>query len=124
MEAAQKFKDWALKERDTANPAPLFSRVEVLPSTQTVLPYGVGAFEQEPRLPVILTTGPGWSALAPEAKEALVAKAFLDLSERLRSLKLAASPRPTLTIQTPNGLVLGWINDLAEGRKNLHGDER
>ena len=60
---AQEFQTWALQQQSAgANPAPLFSRVEVLPPVLTVLPYGVGAYEQEPRLPVILTTGPGWTA--------------------------------------------------------------
>jgi hypothetical protein len=121
-EEAQQFKAWALKQREGADPAPLFGRVEILPPTQTVLPYGVGAFQQESRLPVILTTGPGWAGLAPQAKETLVARAFDDLSDRLSALKLNPSPRPTLTIQTPSGLVLGWINDLAGSRKNLHGE--
>jgi hypothetical protein len=124
IEEARRFKEWVLKERDAASRAPVFSRAEILPATQTVLPYGVGAFEQEPRLPAILTTGPGWAALTPDAKEALVTNAFVKLSEGLRALHLTVSPRPTLTIQTPKGLVLAWINDLVEGRKNLHGEEQ
>ena len=124
IEEAERFKSWALKERGPASPQPLFGHVEILPSTQTVMPYGVGAFQQEPRLPVILITGPGWAALAPEAKEALVSRAFVNLSGRLSALRLSVSPKPTLTIQTPSGLVLGWINDLAEGRTNLHGEEQ
>lgn len=122
VEVGERFKEWALNERQGKSPAPLFNRVEVLSPTQTVLPYGVGAFQQEPRLPVILTTGPGWAALAPQAKEALVARAFSDLWARIEGLKLNPSPRPTLTVQTPSGLVLGWINDLAASRKNLHGE--
>lgn len=122
IEEGRRFKDWAVNERRGPNAPPLFSRVEVLPPTQTVLPYGVGAFQQEPRLPVILTTGPGWAALTPQAKETLIAQAFSDLSARLKALALNPSLRPTLTIQTPSGLVLGWINDLEESRKNLHGE--
>jgi len=124
LELAQHFKEWVLKQRVGSNQAPLFSRVEVLPPTQTVLPYGVGAFQQEPRLPAILTTGPGWAALKPEEKEVKVAAAFGELSGRLEALKLDPSPRPTLTVQMPSGLVLGWINDLMGGRKNLHGEEQ
>ena len=106
-----------------APPAPLFRRVEVPPPTRTVLPYGVGAYQQEPRLPAILTTGPGWASQEPEEKEAVAAQAFANLSQALEALKLDPPLRPTLTIQTPSGLELAWINDLIEGRKNIHGDE-
>ena len=120
---AQEFKTWALQQRTAgANPGPLFSRVEVLPPTQTVLPYGVGAYEQEPRLPAILTIGPGWASQNPEEKEAVAAQAFRKLSQGLEALKLDPPLRPTLTIQTPSGLELGWINDL-DGRRNIHGDD-
>jgi len=124
LELAGRLKDWALMQRVGPNGLPIFSRVEVLPPTQTVLPYGVGAFQQEPRLPAILTTGHGWVALKPEEKEERVAAAFGEISNKLDALKIDSSPRPTLTIQMPNGLVLGWINDLTAGRKNLHGDEQ
>jgi len=124
-ELAQEFKTWALQQgTGGANPAPLFKRVEVLPPTQTVLPYGVGAYEQEPRLPVILTIGPGWTSQKPEEKEAAAAQAFRKLSLGLEALKLNPPLRPTVTVQTPSGLELGWINDLVAGRKNIHGDEQ
>ena len=88
-----------------------------------MLPYGVGAYQQEPRLPAILTTGPGWASQEPEEKEAAAAQAFRKLSLGLEALKLDPPLRPTLTIQTASGLELAWINDLVEGRKNVHGDE-
>lgn len=122
-EVATKFKTWALEQRVGADQPPLFSRVEVLPPTQTVLPYGVGAFQQEPRLPAILTTGPGWAGLKPQEKEARVVQAFRELSERLAALKHDPPLRPALTIQTPQGMVLGWINTLDGGRKHLHGED-
>jgi hypothetical protein len=148
---AQEFKTWVLLQRTTARPpeppprprpefptgttqqqpagtrtnsAPLFSRVEVLPPTPTVLPYGVGAYQQEPRLPAILSTGPGWAIQQPEEKEAVAARAFRELAGRLEALQLDPPLRPTLTIQTPSGLELAWINDLVAGRKNIHGDEQ
>ncbi len=124
LELAERFKEWALKQRAGASQAAIFGGAEVLPPTQTVLPYGVGAFQQEPRLPAILTTGPGWAELKPDEKEARVAAAFGELSGRLDALKLNPSPRPTLTLQMPSGLVLGWINDLSGGGKNLHGEEQ
>ena len=123
-EAAEEFKSWALKLRSGgATPAPLFSRVEILPPTRTVLPYGVGARQQEPRLPAILTIGPGWSSQKPEEKEALAARAFRELSRSLEILRLDRPLRPTLTIQTPRGMVLGWINDLDGGGSHLHGGD-
>ena len=88
-----------------------------------MLPYGVGAYQQEPRLPAILTTGPGWASQEPEEKEAVAAQAFRKLSQGIEALKLDPPLRPTLTIQTPSGLELAWMNDLNEGRKNIHGDE-
>jgi hypothetical protein len=124
LELAQEFKTWALQQRTGGDhPAPLFSRVEVLPPTQTVLPYGVGAYQQETRLPAILTIGPGWASQEPEEKEAAVAQAFRKLSQGLEALKLDPPLRPTLTIQTPSGLELAWMNDLNEGRRNIHGDD-
>jgi hypothetical protein len=122
---AQEFETWALHQRSVgANPAPLFLRVEVKPPTRTILPYGVGAYQQELRLPAILTVGPGWDSLKPDAKEAAAAHAFRQLARGLEAVKLdpPLRLRPTLTIQTASGLVLGWINDLVEGRKNLHGE--
>lgn len=121
---AQEFKTWALQQSTGgATPGPLFKRVEVLPPTQTVLPYGVGAFEQELRLPTILTTGSGWASQNPEEKEAVAALAFRRLSQGIEALKLNPPLRPTLTIQTPSGLELSWMNDLDEGRRNIHGDD-
>ncbi len=121
---AEEFKTWALKQRAGATtPGPLFSRVEVLPPTKTVLPYGVGAFEQELRLPIILTTGPGWASQTPDEKEAVAAQAFRTLFQGIEALKLDPPLRPTLTIQTPSGLELAWMNDLNEGRRNIHGDD-
>jgi hypothetical protein len=113
---------WAV-EQIGAGRQPLYSRAEVLPPAQTVQPYGVGAYQQEPRLPVILTTGPGWAALRPAEKEAMAAQAFHDFSERLQALKREPPLQPTLTIQTPQGMELAWINHLDPSGKNVHGDE-
>jgi hypothetical protein len=122
---AHEFQTWVLQQRSPgANPAPLFLRVEVQPPTRTILPYGVGAYQQELRLPAILTVGPGWASLKTDAKEAAAAQAFRRLAGGLEALKVdpPLRLRPTLTVQTESGLVLGWINDLVEGRKNLHGE--
>lgn len=101
----------------------LYSRAEVLPPVPTVQPYGVGVFQQELRLPVILTTGPGWSTLSPAGKEEEVARAFNEFSAVLRRLKREPPLRPTLTVQTPQGMELTWINRLDPNGKNVHGDE-
>jgi hypothetical protein len=123
-ELAQEFQSWVVQQQTRGTqPAPLFSRVEVLPPTQTVLPYGVGAYQREPRLPAILTTGPGWAGQEPEDKEAAAAQAFRQLSQQLEARKVDPPLRPSLTIQTPSGLELAWITDLVEGRKNIHGDD-
>jgi hypothetical protein len=121
---AEEFQTWALaQETKWPPPTPLFSRVEVLPPVLTVLPYGVGAYEQELRLPVVVTIGPAWKGQEAEKKEAIAARLFGELSQRLEALKHHPPLRPTLTIQTPSGLELSWINDLVPGRKNIHGDE-
>jgi len=100
----------------------VFSRVEVLSPAPTLLPYGIGTYQKQLRLPVILTTGPGWRDLAGDDREALAARAFQELSRLLDSSASAAAVQATLTIQTPQGLELCWINELEPGRKLLHGE--
>jgi hypothetical protein len=119
---AEEIKSLALKQIGSGG-QPLYSRAEVLPVTQTVQPYGVGSYQQEPRLQVILTTGSGWTGLKLEEKEAKVAEMFRTLTAKLAALKRQVPLRPTLTIQTPEGMELAWINHLDPSGKNLHGDE-
>ena len=118
--AARAFSDWASAQK--AGDAPIFSRVDVLPPTPTLLPYGIGANQKEVRLPAILITGPGWSSLALGDREAIVARAFSDLSNRLAAVKPEPSIRPTVTIQTPEGLELAWVNQIEPGGKYIHGE--
>jgi hypothetical protein len=118
--AAEGWRDWVFQQKSAGQP--LFSRVENLPVTVTTLPYGVGAYQQQPRLPVILTTGPGWSALKPEQKEEQTARAYRELGDRLQQAGLTIECRPTLTLQTPQGMLLAWVNDIADTRKLIHGD--
>ena len=47
--------------------------------------------------------------------------AFQELSRLLESRASAFAVRATVTVQTPQGLELGWINNLEPGRKLLHG---
>jgi hypothetical protein len=119
---AEESQIWILKQVGPGG-QPLYSRAEILAPVQTVMPYGVGAYQQEPRLPVILTTGAGWTGLAREDKEAKVAEIFRLLTAKLETLMTQPPLRPTLTIQTPQGLELAWINYLDPSGKNLHADE-
>jgi hypothetical protein len=116
---AKEFTEWALAQR--AGDQAVYGRVEVLPPAQTVQPYGVGAYQQEPRLPVILTTGPSWDRLKAREKEARAAEAFHHMEGLLKGLKHDPPLRPTLAVQTPEGMELGWINRLDPGGTNLHG---
>jgi hypothetical protein len=119
-DVARAFTAWAGEQK--VQSAAVFSRVEILPPAPTLLPYGIGIYEKQLRLPAILTTGPGWRALAGDKREALAARAFSELSRLLESSAVASAARATLTIQTPHGLELCWINDLEPGRKLLHGE--
>jgi hypothetical protein len=114
--AAKAFTAWAADQQ--ANGQQVFARVEVLPPVPTLLPYGIGTYQKEPRLPAVLTTGPGWDALPADRREATAAASFTDLANRLT----AANLKPTVTVQTREGLELAWINELPPGRKLLHGD--
>jgi hypothetical protein len=119
-EAAGDWRRWVLDQK--ADGMALFSRVEVLPVTMTTLPYGVGSYEQQPRLPVILTTGPGWASLKPQEKEQEAARAYRELNDRVRATGLEQEARPSLTLQTPQGLLLAWINEASSTGKLIHGD--
>jgi hypothetical protein len=119
---AEEIRDLAVKQIG-AGGLPLFSRAEVLVPVKTVQPYGVGAFQQELRLPVILTTGLGWAGLKQQDKDAKVAQTFNAISAKLETLKHQPPLWPTLTIQTPQGMELAWINHLDASGKNLHGED-
>ena len=119
-EVARAFTAWAGEQKVQAGA--IFGRVEVLAPAPTLLPYGIGTYQKQLRLPAILTTGPGWRDLAGDDREALAARAFQELSRLLDSSASAAAVQATLTIQTPQGLELCWINELEPGRKLLHGE--
>ena len=97
--------------------------MEVLPPAPTVLPYGIGANQKETRLPAILITGPGWSSLKAEERESLAARVFTELSASFEAIRPEPPIRPSVTIQTPQGLELAWINGLEPGEKYLHGEQ-
>ena len=120
-EVARAFTVWAGEQKVQAGA--VFGRVEILPPAPTLLPYGIGTYQKQLRLPAILITGPGWRALAGDDREALAARAFQELSRPLESSASASVVRATVTVQTPQGLELCWINDLEPGRKLLHGED-
>jgi hypothetical protein len=120
-EVARAFTAWAGAQK--GGPEPVFARVEVLPPAPTLLPYGIGTYQKQPRLPAILITGPGWRSLSRDDREALAARAFQELSRLLESSATTPAVRATVTIQTPQGLELCWINDLEPGGKLLHGED-
>jgi hypothetical protein len=120
-EVTRAFIAWAGEQKVQAGA--VFGRVEVLPPAPTLLPYGIGTYQKQLRLPAILITGPGWRALAGDDREALAARAFQKLSGLLESSASESAVRATVTIQTPQGLELCWINDLEPGRKLLHGED-
>lgn len=92
----------------------LFSVVEIVPPTRTVLPYGVGRYEQQIRLPVILTTGPAWTKLDGPAREKVVRKAQTDC---LAVLAREGCKLPlTLTVQEPSGWQVSWLNEPSAGQ--------
>jgi hypothetical protein len=99
---------------------PLYAGVEILPPTRTVLPYGVGRYQQQTRLPVILTTGPVWAKLDTTRREALVRQTH---QECLQALERSACKLPlTLTVQEPRGWQVAWLNDPEPGRSTFVGD--
>jgi hypothetical protein len=122
LKVAEEIKTWGLKQAGDGRKS-LYSRVEVLPPVPIVQPYGVGVFQEEVRLPVIFTTGPDWAGQKPAEKEAAVTQVFRHISGLLQALNHEPTLRPTLTVQTPQGMELTWINQLNPNGKNVHGDD-
>ena len=120
-DVARAFTAWVGEQKVQAGA--VFGGVEVLPPAPTLLPYGIGTYQKQLRLPAILITGPGWRALARDDREAIAFRAFQELSRLLESSASASAVRATVTVQTPQGLELCWINDLEPGRKLLHGED-
>jgi hypothetical protein len=121
-EVTRAFTAWAGEQKVPAGT--VFSRVEVLPPAPTLLPYGIGTYQKQLRLPVILTTGRGWGGLAGGDRKAIAARAFQELSRLLETGGGVSEVRATVTIQTPQGLELCWINELEPGRELLHGEDQ
>lgn len=119
-EAASQFNKWAGELQ--VDGTPVFSRIEILPPVQTLEPYGIGTYQRALRLPVVLTTGTAWTTIPAEQREQITAAVFTNLSERLADAKSDPIISPTVTVQTPQGLELAWVNSVANGRRLLHGD--
>jgi len=117
LEAARAFSDWALNQK--VGDLPIFQRMEALPPVDTLLPYGIGSFQKEHRFPLILITGAGWQKLTSEAQETTAAAAYTEIGRLLGDHPI----KPTLTLQTPLGEELGWINALPIRGKLLHGQD-
>ena len=110
-----------IKEQKSALWDSLFSKTEILAPAKIVLPYGVGVFQQELRMPVILTTGTGWKSMKQAEKETVVKAAYQQMLNILQKMKTPL--KPSLTVQTPQGLEISWINDLNGSSKFVFGDE-
>jgi hypothetical protein len=111
---AAKALETMIRAQKSAEGLATFSTVEILPPTRTVLPYGVGRYEQQTRLPVILTTGPAWVKLKPQAREDLIRKTQADC---LAALEREGCKLPlTLTVQEPSGWQVAWLNDPVIGK--------
>jgi len=119
-EAASEFTKWINQQQ--VNGKPIFEKIEVLPPVQSLEPYGIGTYQRALRLPIVLTTGPAWATLSEEHREEVTAATFTNLSGRLEAARTESSLRPTVTIQTPQGLELAWVNQITPGRRLLHGD--
>lgn len=119
---ADEIRTWVSEQKGAGKQA-LYSKTEVLPPVPIVQPYGVGVFQHEVRLSVILTTGPGWPGLESKEKEDVVANAYREISGRLLALDHKPPLPLTLTIQTPQGMELSWINHLDSTGNHVHGDE-
>jgi hypothetical protein len=119
-EVASEFAKWGDQQQFDGKPA--FQKIEVLPPVQSLEPYGIGTYQRSLRLPVVITTGPGWDGLPADHREEVTAALFTKLLNQLEAARPEPAIRPTVTIQTPEGLELAWVNSLSPGRRLLHGD--
>ncbi len=117
---ARSFTAWVEDQKNSTGR--IFSKVEVLPPAPTLLPYGIGTNQKEMRFPAILITGPGWPSLKLGEREAMADKVFENLTAQLSAIAADPPVRPSLTIQTPQGLELAWINAIEPDGKYLHGE--
>lgn len=120
QKAGRAIREW-VDSRKTADGVPKFGKTEILAPASIVMPYGVGMFQQEMRVPIILTTAMGWKSLQSEEKEKEVTQAFEEFKKILQQCSIPR--KPSLTLQTPQGLEISWVNDIQKGQKLVFGDE-
>jgi len=108
------------KNRQTPAGEILFDRCDVLPPVRSILPYGAGQYEQQTRLPIILTTAPGWEKLDAVARQTELRALFVAISQSTQSLGSVSGP--ILTVVNPRGWQVAWMNDAGTGRPLFVGD--
>ena len=120
LRVAGLIRELALRER-TADGAELFSSCEILPPARSVLPYGVGQYEQQLRLPVILTTSPAWEKMPAESRRIALA-GFREVAER-STANVPELKGPTITVVNSKGWQIAWLNGVAHDGRMFLGDE-
>jgi len=108
------------KNRQTPTGEILFDRCDVLPPVRSILPYGAGQYEQQTRLPIILTTASGWNKLDSAARQIELRTLFVAITQSTQGL--ASVGGPTLTVVNPRGWQVAWMNDAGTGRPLFVGD--
>jgi len=120
LRVAGLIRDLALRERTTAG-AELFSACDILPPAKSVLPYGVGQYEQQLRLPVILTTSPAWDKVSAESRRVALA-GFREAAERFTA-DVPELKGATITVVNSRGWQIAWLNGTAHDGRMFLGDE-
>lgn len=109
-----------VKKRQTVEGENLFDRCDVLPPVRSILPYGAGQYEQLTRLPIIVTTGPGWDKLNGDSRQKELRTLFVSITQTMQGLNNMGGP--TLTVVNPRGWQVAWMNDACIGRPLFVGD--
>ncbi|NBU77321.1 MAG: hypothetical protein EBS30_19235, partial [Planctomycetes bacterium] len=89
------------KNRQTPTGEILFDRCDVLPPVRSILPYGAGQYEQQTRLPIILTTASGWNKLDSATRQIELRTLFVAITQSTQGL--ASVGGPTITVVNPRG---------------------
>lgn len=120
LKVAGLIRDLALRKR-TADGAELFSGCDILPPAKSVLPYGVGQYEQQLRLPVILTTSAAWEKLNAESRRTALT-GLREAAERFAS-DVPGLNGPTITVVNSRGWQVAWLNGPVPDGRMFLGDE-
>jgi hypothetical protein len=108
-------------ERQTRKGEKLFSSCDILPPARSVLPYGVGQYEQQLRLPIIVTTATAWDRLDGPGRRSILA----DLHESsIRYIaEVPALKGPSITVVNSKGWQVAWLTSLSTADGMFLGDE-